>query len=118
MIPFRHQPIFLATPGEQSHSSQQFKFHMEVVLSLYRDLAHKAVPYLSTMHFDVIILTLLQNSIASVCNNRLKQPTCQKGRAAAAVTGDISMHVLEDKAHCGPLQYEYHNEVKQHDNAL
>jgi len=30
---------------------------MEVVLSLVRDLAHKAVPYLSTMHFDIIIRT-------------------------------------------------------------
>jgi len=48
----------------------------------------------------------------------LKQPTCQTGSTAAAVTGDISMHVLEDKAHCGPSQYEDHNEVKQHDNAL
>jgi hypothetical protein len=57
MIPFRHQPIFLATPGEQSHPRQPLKFHMEVVLSLARDLAHKAVPYLSTMHFDVIIRT-------------------------------------------------------------
>jgi len=57
MIPFRHQPTFLATPGEQSHSRQQFKFHTEVVLSLARDLAHKAVSYLSTTHFDIIIRT-------------------------------------------------------------
>lgn len=57
MIPFHHQPTFLATPGEQSHPTQPFKFHMEVVLSLARHFAHKAVPYLSTMHFDVIIRT-------------------------------------------------------------
>jgi hypothetical protein len=57
MIPFRHQPTFLATPVEQSYPRQQFKFHMEVVSSLTRGLAHKAVPYLSTMHFDIIIRT-------------------------------------------------------------
>ena len=57
MIPLPHHPKFLATPGEQSHPRQQFKFHVEVVLSLDRDLAHKAVRYLSTMRFDIIIRT-------------------------------------------------------------
>ena len=57
MVPFRHQLTILATPGEHSHPRQEIKFHMEVVLSLALDLAHKAVPYLSTMHFDIIIRT-------------------------------------------------------------
>jgi hypothetical protein len=57
MVPLLHQPTVLTTPVEQSHLKQQFKFHTEVVLSLVRDLAHKAVPYLSTMHFDIIIRT-------------------------------------------------------------
>jgi hypothetical protein len=57
MVPFLHQPTILTTPGEQSHIRQQFEFHMEVVLSLARDLAHKAVPYLWTMHFDIVIRT-------------------------------------------------------------
>jgi hypothetical protein len=47
--------VTLVAPGEQSYTKHMLKLNMDVELGLVRDLAHKAVQYLPTLHFDIAI---------------------------------------------------------------